>query len=141
MSVQDRTTRDAHERALFDIAMSPPAATSGPRSDDSPAPVLVDMAALVADSKRAVEEYTAGDKATVAAFLKVRAALSDEHYALFHEHSSAAFSWNLQGEELLIAELCRHLPAHAVTIRAVVSHIYSDDSKTGACCLPEGSVS
>ena len=53
MSVQDRTTtRDAHERALFDAAMSPPAATSGPRSDDSPpgAPLALDPSGALYDA-------------------------------------------------------------------------------------------
>jgi hypothetical protein len=42
-----------------------------------------------------------------------------------------------QAEDLLVAELCRHLPGLAPAIRAIVDHFYSEGAETGMCCLPE----
>ena len=98
---------------------------------------LADMAALIADSRRALDEYNRGDEAVIAAYLPLREALTDEQWALFSAHDTAQFMWQMQAEELLLAELCRHLPGLSTTIRAIYDHLQRDGAETGVCCLPE----
>lgn len=133
----DRTTRRQALRtgALAAIAASLLPSTS---TAEAPGPLLsqaVNAEALAAECRRLQAKAEAAQSVEIAIEQQIDEAVG---WDLMNAYTVANLTASSLHKEWLIAELARHLPGLAPTIRMLVSHIGETSwSKPGACCTVE----
>jgi hypothetical protein len=97
------------------------------------------MADLVAEVERQIENVREHDRAVEDAEIALKATLTDEQQVLFRAYDEAENRRNFEQVDLYFLDLGRHLPGLAPAIWALSRHMF--ESRQGECCVPDGDAS
>ena len=95
----------------------------------------------VEETRRAIVVYEAARATANAAEAAFKAAVGPDVYAQHVEVGELEGGAHLEHDMLLVAELCRHLPAMAPAIRVLWMHVLdARTDRVGVCCTDGGPI-